>query len=194
MAKKNKSEKPIYGNKLNYSDFNYHDALRFNLPAIALGIKVPDYAFNDSEYGYKEYDFKRDRKWLKIAHQTSGLACNQQYIIATLLEPKSVDVFKNIIKLQDSWYGSNTGCFGLSLEEANDYNNQLKEFFNAGCNFSWKDLQEGFYPVDTEYIKNIASDNLPSNLDDLINWRDGFERGIGCIGRWNLWILTENSD
>lgn len=190
---KKKNDK-IFGKKLKYTDFKYHDQHGFDLPAIALGVKVPDYAFDDSDYGYQELDFKPGRKWLKIAHQTAGICCHQKYIIATIVEPKSTEVLKNIIKLSKEWDGSNAGFAGVPLREVNKYEQFLNKNLNVSCNFSWRDFEEAIYPIDVEHLKDISSESFPSNLDDLVNWKDGFQRGAGCIGRWNLWILTENSD
>jgi hypothetical protein len=183
----------------NYGDYDYFGwPKKDDLPRIILGIIPPDRAFEESpRYLWKEPKFK-DRTWLKIAHQTAGLSCNQKFIIGTILTPKSPEILRSINLLCDKWLDSNMGCWGLSLKEANEYENDLWRLFgaNVGCNSSWKDLEEAWYPIDCtkNALNTLTSDTLPDNLDDLILWENGWERAMGCVNRWSIRVLGLNGD
>jgi hypothetical protein len=192
MAKK-KSGK----SRFNFGDFKYLDELGLTMPQLVLGIEIPGSCFDDEPgWSCHQYDLKSDRNWVKIAHQTAGLACHQHWMIGTFLKPKSVELLQNMQKLSDKWLDSNAGVFGLSLAEANEYDGDLKYLFGVGCNRSWKDMEEAFYPIDCtpENIAAMTDEVLPNDLDELIEWGSGWERAIGCVNRWRLFVLGLNSD
>lgn len=179
---------------LTIEQFKYVDDLGLSLPQLVLGIKIPRQKFG-GDYPATDYNFKLGRSWLKIAHQTAGIACKQHYIVGTVLKPKSVSVAMSLSALDSRWYGSNVGALGCSLDNLIVYRSQLRELFNVDCNESHGDFEEGFAPIDVEFLPAMAADKLdPATLDDLIVWKSGWERSIGCLARWGLWVLCRNSD
>ena len=142
-----------------------------------------------------KYNFKHNKRWKMVAHQTAGLACHQVYMYATELKPKEKFV-TGIEDLTNYWLDSNVGVFGATLEELNTYNHQLKEAFDVDCNFSHGYFEEAIYPIDytSENIKKLTNAKLPKQLDDLVEWESDLDKVFGGIGRWNLFILGENCD
>lgn len=101
--------------------------------------------------------------------------------------------------LSDAWLESDAGCFGVPLDEVLKYREQLKALFGLGvdCNQSYQDFEEGIYPIDCspEALKALCEDDLPEELDDLIEFGDNkFARFCGFVGRWSLFVLGENCD
>lgn len=176
---------------LNEDDFKLLP--RKELPQLVLGIKVPWQAFDDETMAC-HYDFTSDRTWVKINHQTAGLGCHHHYLHATLLQPKSELVTGGMALLSDKWLNSNTGIGGLGLDQLSEYQDDLKAIFNADCNLSYADFEEGYYPIDLKYINQLTSEILPADLDNLIIWRNGFQRAAGSGKRFVLAILGQNSD
>jgi hypothetical protein len=195
MAKNINAVKDV---KLKTSDFSYIDQIaNVSYPKIVLGIQVPSFYFEEHyPYKWRELKFTKSRTWIKLAHQSGGISCNQSYFFATFLNPKSTKVLENIILLQNKWFESNVGAFGTSLDSIIEYREDIKKLFGVDCNSSWKKFQESVYPIDCtdENIKKLTDESFPEDLDNLIDWNNGFERAAGCIGRWSLCILTENSD
>lgn len=175
--------------ELKLEDFKYHDSLGLTLPQLVLGIEVDP----TSEYS-KDYKFKPGRKWIKLAHQAAGHACNQHYLICTVLRPKSVEMLQNMQRLADKWEDSQAGWWGNSLKTVLEYQKDLKELLGVDCNICHGKMEEAFYPVDLDFVSKLAEDNLPNDLDDLIEWDSGWGRSLGCIGRWGLYIIGDNSD
>jgi hypothetical protein len=192
---KNKAFKEV---KLKTSDFFYIDQIEnFSYPKIILAIDIPDCYFQEYyPYKWRELKFNKTRTWTKIAHQSAGIACHQSYFFGTFLTPKSIKVLENTILLQNKWLDSNAGAFGVSLDSILEYRKDIKDMFGVDCNSCWNKFEESIYPIDctTENIKKLTDDQLPEDLDELIDWDSGFGRAIGCIGRWSLYILAENSD
>lgn len=142
---------------------------------------------------HNEYQFERGRTWLHIAHQTGGNACHQRYMVGTILKPRE-KVGNGIIKLDKQFYKSNTGfIIEPSLEEINRYSSWLNNLLKVDCNTSFRELEEAIYPVDctSENVKQLTSERLPQDLDDLIRLKKE-ERPL--INRWHLYILGRNSD
>lgn len=179
--------------RLSFASFNYPEDLGWTLPSLVLAIPVPDDAFRD-DADYRGYRFKSGRTWHQLAHQTGGHACHQHYMHATLLTPLSADIQLRMNALSKQWYGTNAGVFGPTLNELGSYRADLARLFGADCNVSYPSFEEGIYPIDTEHGAKLAADALPKDLDDLIEWKDGFQRACGCIGRWKLYVISQNSD
>ncbi len=177
---------------LTVEDFKYLDELGFPLPQLILGIEVDRSRLTGEQLDYK---FKPGRQWHKIAHQTAGHACAQHYIVGTLLKPKTPQIQKGIAALNDKWLDSDAGVFGVSLEEVLTYRQDLKTLFGADCNQSYSKFEEGFYPLDLEFLPKLAADSLDvEKLDDMVEWPSGFARMCGMVGRWSLLIAGENGD
>ena len=141
-----------------------------------------------------EFIFKR-RKWLRIAHQTAGVRCNQHPMIGTILEPRE-EVKDKIRNISDYWLDSNCGAWGVSLNELVTYRKQLQELLGVDCNISYEDFEEAIYPIDCtqENLKKLAKDKLPKDLDKLIKWENNSDQVFGIFHRWKLYILGENCD
>lgn len=172
--------------QISRKDFEYSDSLTF--PKLVVGIKHdPD--------SIQSYDFKDEREWLNIRHQTGGNAHNDNYLTVTVLKPKNVEILEKMMEINNCWKDSSCGFFGVNLDDLIIYRNQLKELLDVDCNHSYRDFEEGIYPINltAENIRKLSSDEMPDNLDDLIKYERDFERIVGCFGRWNLYILGENS-
>lgn len=181
---------------LKLEDFHYLDTQGIPFPQIVLGIKQYRECFS-SDYPPRRHTFKSGApKFQNIAHQTSGLGCGQFYITGTLLQPKSPEVLRGLQEIERKWLDSNVGVFGgASLENLNDYERDLQRLFGASANRSHGDFFEALYPVDLEHLPKIAAD-CPDleNLDEFIEWGSGWERSLGCVGRFKAYILGQNSD
>ena len=172
-------------------DFEHLDHTSF--PVLVLGIKYHNWMIKDN-YEQK-YTFRQGREWKTIAHQTAGHACHQHYMIGTILKPKNVDILQSMNELTSHWLNSDCGVFGVGLEDINLYERQLQRHFGLTCNFSYRDFEEGIYPIDCtpEALKKMAEDP-PSYLDGEIIWENDLDKIAGSINRWRLWILGKNCD
>ena len=188
MVKKVSAKRPNEAG-LNVEEFRYADELGLELPQLILAIEVSP----RSEYA-RSYQFKIGRDWIRLAHQTAGPARHQRYLYASRLTPKSVDIVQGMNSLSRKWGHSHAGCGGVSLDRAVEYQNDLKKLFKAGCNVSHHGFEEGFYPIDIEYLPDLAADKMPDKLEDLVQWSSAFERAAGCVNRFKLVILGSNSD
>lgn len=172
--------------------FKYVDQIGLTLPLLVLGVRVKDWEFKDEENA-RDYKFAKTRTWHRIVHQTAGLACHQKHLTGTIITPKTGEVAMGLSGIATEWYDSNVGIGGASLENILKYRESLLKI-GLDCNYSYPDFEEGFYPIDPEYARQISAEPLPSNLDDLIEWDSGLSRAIGSINRWGLWVLGPNSD
>jgi len=176
--------------------FKFNDELGLRLPLLVLAVKChPEWGSKSLE-GFPRHEFKPGREFINLQHQTSGHACHQVYLQATVLTPREP---VKIQMLSDAWLESDAGCFGVPLDEVLKYREQLKALFGLGvdCNQSYQDFEEGIYPIDCspEALKALCEDDLPEELDDLIEFGDNkFARFCGFVGRWSLFVLGENCD
>jgi len=183
--------KPQIPAPLNIEDFNYLPDSKF--PALVLGIHIP-YDHFRSDSCAPNYRCKPGREWLKIVHQTGGVACSQHYWIGTIIKPTSL-VQEGMRLLAKKWYGSEVGVGIVPLDEIIAYRADLKRCLNGvDCNNSYSLFEEGHFPIDTEWINDLTDEAFPNDLDDLLEWENGFQRCAGCIGRWGLVVLGVNSD
>lgn len=195
-SKASRPKKPAAQPVLKLEDFHYLDRQGVSFPQIVLGIKHCRESFS-SDYPPRRHTFKADApKFQNIAHQTSGLGCGQFYITGTLLQPKSMEVLRGMQEIERKWLNSNVGAFGgATLEQFNDYERDLRRLFDASANRSHRDFAEAIYPIDLEHLPKIVAD-CPDleKLDELIEWDSGWERSLGCVGRFKAYILASNSD
>jgi len=174
--------------KFDLNDFKYISEKE--MPLLVLGIDIHrDYP--------RKYNPKYKFKFKKIAHQTSGHACNQHYIFGLTIDPKP-SVKKSMVEISEDWLDSDAGVFGVSLTEILRYREQLNSKLKVDCNRDYKDFEEGIYPIDysRETLIRISSSvgNIPENPDDMIKWDSGLGRIAGSIGRWQIFILGPNCD
>lgn len=173
---------------LSLSDFKYPEQLGVKLPVLVLGVRP----FGGSEK-IRGYEFVNPSLFHNIIHQTSGVGCSQFLCQGTVIEPKA-EVKPIIAQIAQKYDGSNLGAFGTSLNDLFDYNKTLKSLLDCSCNTSYFDLCEAVYPIDCENLPKVADCQFPHDYDDLIKWEDGLMKLCGCLNRWGLWILAENSD
>lgn len=166
--------------KIDREKFQYFDD--FNLPLLVLTTEP-------------KYNFNNKKEWLKIAHQTAGLACHNHYFNGTIIEPKK-NVEKAMEKISDYWYDSNAGLFGISLDEILIYRKQLINLLGVDCNNSYKNFEEGLYPIDCsiENIQKLSRYKFTKDLDSLIKFDNKKERIFGMLNCFSLYIIGENSD
>lgn len=161
------------------------------LPKLVLALVV--YNIPTPNYVYK---FTEPNKWLQISHQTAGHGCHQHKLWVRKLQPKTSTISKNIKVLNDRWLDSDCGIFGVSLTEANNYNEDLQRLFGVHCNHQWSMFEEGIYPIDCteEHLKAMTDTKLPKDLDDMLIFSSSISKLCGSINRWNLLILGQNCD
>jgi hypothetical protein len=169
-------------------EFDYVDMnMKIPLPVLVLGIQI------SSEYprryrAKKKYDFKC------IVHQTAGHGCHQQYVYGMILKPKKLPEMELLAR---NYYASEIGCYSQSLNDIIKYRDTLDRLFGVDCNYTYREFEEGFYPIDfsKENLEKLAVDaaSIP-DPDSMIAWKESFDRVVGCIGRWGLFILGENCD
>lgn len=167
------------------------------LPVLAL--VLPAIRLKDQN-GMKEPTrplFRDSGHWTYIGHQTAGYACNHKYMWIKILAPKSEIIQKVMISLSNIYINSNLGSLGAPpLNEIFAYRQHVNEYLGVDCNYSYHELEEGYYPIDctAENLSRLTSDELPEDLDDLIIWHSPIEQMMGCIGRWRLAIIGDNCD
>jgi len=173
--------------------FRYPDQLGIALPSLVLAIPVlSEDLCDDSDY--RGYRFKPGRTWHLLAHQTAGVGCRQHYMHATVLTPLSDDIQRRMNALSKQWLHTDTGALGVSLDELSHYRSDLARLFGADCNTSYPDFEEGLFPIDSQFVGKLTGDPLPKDFDDLLEWKDGFQRACGCLNRFRLCIIGPNSD
>ena len=137
------------------------------------------------------------RPMVSVYHQCGGLSCNHMTMVAMPLTPRPM-MLAAMQLIEKHWFDSGMGVFRTSLDEILFYRSQLKALVHpdADCNSSYGDLQEAVYPIDVDMrvLRELCEDELPDNLDDLIQFDSDMHRAMGMIGRWKCYILAENSD
>ena len=195
-SKTAKAPKRIAKPVLKLEDFHHLDSRGVPFPQIVLGIKHCRESFS-SDYPPRRHTFKASApEFQNIAHQTSGVGCGQFYVTGTLLQHKSVELLRGLQEIERKWLGSNVGALGgATIEQINDYERDLQRLFGASANRSHRDFCEALFPLDLEHLPKIAAD-CPDleNLDEWIEWGSGWERSLGCVGRFKAFILSANSD
>lgn len=153
----------------NFSYFKEED-----LPILVLGVP------------YK-FQFTKERKFIKIAHQTAGILCHQRYIVGTVLKPKP-KVLEAMKFISDFWLEKES-IFGFGLNEIFEYRKQLNAKLGVDCDNSFRDFEEGIYPIDVTKasLKKLTTEKIddPSKFiaKKYILWPN-----------WKLYIIGKNSD
>lgn len=175
-------------------DFKTASELGLPLPALVLAIRVKESEFDEPDT-QRHYDFNPGRKWLRIHHQSGGMACHQHYLYATPIQPSNARILGGMTAVARKWEGSQLGVGGATLAEAKDYQIDLETLLNgADCNTCHRELSEGLYPIDVYSLPRLTDERLPTDLDQLVDFRGGiWGRAIGCLGRWSCYCLAENS-
>jgi len=168
------------------SDYKYFNSIDF--PVLVLGIRMS--RLNEELWKFKDAD-----KWIKIAHQAGGHLCSQHYMVGKPLT-MTKDAIIAAHKINNYWLGSDCGVFGTSLNELEEYRAQLKKLLDVDCNMSYPLFEEAIYPIDysKENLGKLCEDDLPEDLDDLIEFKNERFKIFGSVGRWDLMILGDNGD
>ena len=136
------------------------------------------------------------RKWYAVRHQCAGVACQQQEFYGTPVAP-SGKVAMALTQMSQQFYGSEIGALGTNLDDILEYRAMLQAV-DLDCKYTYPKMVEGFYPIDLpEHLDNYLEEQLPAELDDLIDWDaegGGLGRMVGFIGRWSLVWVSPNSD
>jgi hypothetical protein len=107
---------------------------------------------------------KNPEEWTNLYHQTGGYACTHQLLKAKFLKlkPQYEEFFKKLNKD----YVDSLIMSPPNFNDAKTYQEKL-ESVGLSANHTYTQLEEGFYPIDIEYLQEITSELLPQNLDEL---------------------------
>ena len=158
------------------------------------GVTLPQLVLAVNYYDPDKIKFAPTRKWLRIAHQTAGHGCHQHYMVGTILT--MTHTAEEIARaLNETWLESDCGVFGVTMNELENYRAQLRGY-GLDCNLSYPKFEEAIYPIDCtpDALKKLASDELPEDLDTLLEFEGDLDKLCGMIGRWELFILGETCD
>lgn len=158
--------------------------------------------FNDSELPKLVLGFSRqigqplavelnpEAPWIKIAHQTAGHGCCQKYLDGIIL-PLRPEVQESVENLCQHFVCSEIGFLyeTPSMKETLEYRGILNKTLGVDCDYSYVDLQEGFYPVDCteDHIARLTPEKIVYN--DLL-----LQPAPWVLPPWKLVILGRNSD
>lgn len=160
-------------------------------PRVALG--VPWTGVN------RTWRLDPSRTWLRLEHQSGGLACHHPAWLLTELTPRP-EVTAGLLALHQQFDESNLGTFSsVSVDDLIEYRAALNKHLGVDCNHAWAPFEEAVYPVDLTpaFLAALTADILPGNLNDWIEPgcpSDAVARILHDVARWQLLILTENSD
>jgi len=177
--------------KIDYIDIEYGN------PKLFLVLKINKWnrekngtnSFELSKY----YRFKDPKKWKPYLHQTCGLGCGQVAFWGMELKPKGIWLEALMKVIEEKYFESSSGLFNNSLESLNEYEQMLNKH-GLSANVSYVDFQEGVYPIDISLIHEVTKTKLPKDLENLLIFNKEVYKIFGCMNRWDLWIVTENSD
>lgn len=143
----------------------------------------------------KDFSFAPGREWVRLQHQTSGHACGQVYMWCNFLTPRPENIAA-IYEIERSWYDTDLGAWNVSLDELLKYRKMLNEKLGVDCNWSHSDLAEAIYPIDctVENLRKLCLDEIPDDLESLIEFDSDMSRVFGIANRWKLYIIGENCD
>ena len=120
------------------------------------------------------------------------LAAAGRYYHATVLVPRDINVAGSLNALDAEWCGVRQAPGGgPPLGEAQRYALHLQKRFGEGaeCGASYSRLAAGHYPLDLGALSLLTSEALPANLDELLEWNNGWERAAGSADRWHLVVI-----
>jgi hypothetical protein len=194
-AGKLKTDSRALPKPLRFQDFE--PLAQSELPALVLGINVPIEHLRDPEdaavyAGLYELNFKPGRVWRKIVHDTCGAAFKPVYWIGMVLKPTTYAA-QRLRVIADTKRGTNLGWQSAPrLSELINYREWLSAVLKVGCDRSYGQYCEGLYPIDPEYVSWLTQDELPKDLDELVEWESGLQRARGAESRWSLAVFGPN--
>jgi hypothetical protein len=167
-------------------------------PLLILGCSVAlESSYPELYQAPLRWKMKPGRTWERIAHQHAGVSCSHSYFWATVLTPRP-DVAAALAEIDAHWCGTDTGVWGVTLAEIVEYSEQLRRLIpGATCEKVYGQFTEALYPIDCDTgadVRRLALDDLPDDLNELVEWDKGMSKLLGCVGRWGLWSLGVNSD
>jgi hypothetical protein len=131
------------------------------------------------------------REWFRYVHQCGGVACHQLvFAAATELTPKSDAMLKGMRRISDEYHASNL-FRPVSVDDLVHYRSVVREHLQVDCNRDYETFDEAIYPIDLDHIRDLTSDSIPENLNDLGRWK--YQRVTPALP-FGLWILGPNSD
>ena len=137
---------------------------------------------------------KRPYELQFIVHQTAGIRCHQHYIQGIVLTP--TEKCNRLIKELDvAFSDTSIGACDQPLSDIVLYDEILSKY-GGSCETNHFMFEEAIYPIEYDHrlLKTLVTEKLPYDPDDMIEWRSDTEKLLGCVGRWDIFILTGNSD
>jgi hypothetical protein len=135
---------------------------------------------------------KEPEKWVLLAHQTGGHACMQHTILAQFLKPNktALALFQELGKA----FNNSFIMAPPHWEKAVHYQTLLKKF-GVSADRHYHELEEGFYPLDSECLP-LLTKNRPKTEDIFLRRPKGKRQSL-----WDIFprsahvaILGPNSD
>lgn len=135
------------------------------------------------------------RSWHHVRHQAGGVHCAQVELLATELVPR-LERETGLRRLAERFRETHLSGWGITLDDLVWYRSELQEWVGVDCVLSYRDFREAVYPVDvtSHHLRHLTVETLPEQLDDLLEFDQPFARALGMLGRWQLWIISANSD
>lgn len=139
-------------------------------------------------------NFVEPKDWVSIMHQTAGYACHSYYLHTRFLKPKEVIKEELYQELLDNY---NDSCISRipRLKTAVEYESLLSKY-NLSANESYEYLEEGFYPIDIDYLNKVTDETFPEDLQELVKKDQKEEKLWSFLNRvhFGLAILGPNCD
>lgn len=154
-------------------------------PALLLGIRVPDHAFERPEL-WPCYETAPGRTWHKVVTRAGQYGFTHHRYLATVLTP-AAGVTMAAAKLHSAHSSTPDRP---SLDQVVSYRQSLRNLLGVDCAQSYGAFSSFHYPIDVEHVTSLTGDSLPANLDDLLEWQSGLERARLSVGRWSLVIVA----
>lgn len=180
--------------KINADNFQY--VQEAGEPVLVMGMMVNN--FQDPVPD--QADLAPEYKWQTIVHQTAGHGCHQRYMVGIVLNAKDY-VVEHMKKISNHFLDSEIGCIGTPcLDDILKYREMLRAMtMVVDCNYSYRDFEEGFYPINCSIhsLNALCKDKFPDDLEELLHWDEsatGFDKIFGSVNRWSLVILGDNCD
>jgi hypothetical protein len=141
--------------------------------------------------------------WIAVANQTGGMACHHRYIVGIVLDVRA-DRKDDIDELDAFADRNGHSCVGLlgevSLTELRAYG-ELVDRLGLSAEFSWRNLEEGCYPLDESAAALISDTPIPTweeryppLPDDAPPLEKLQAMGPLVDSPWMVWVLGENCD
>ena len=143
-----------------------------------------------------KWNFKPGREWYWIDHQAAGVGCRHPEFVVTILDIRP-EALEKLRDLDAEYCGSDLGVFGVPLSAYIKYQEYLAAIDPAlTCETSYGDLIEAVYPIDytAGAVAALTTEELPADLNTLVKWDNPLDEFLGCVNRWRLLLLGQNSD